>query len=281
MDIVVCIKQVPNTSEVKIDPKTNNLVRENIPSMMNPYDENAMEEALKLKDKFGAKVTAISMGPPQAKEVLQEALAMGADRAILLSDRKLGGADTLATGYTLSTLIGTLKPDLVFCGSEAVDGCTGQVGPIIAENLDMAQCTYVNEIIGLEENHIVVSRELIDVYKIFRVEFPAVLCTLKGINVPRKPGKNEKQVEVMDAETAGLSDERIGLNGSPTRVVTIDMSENKTSGFVMIDSSLPAKERIKAIINGGVEPKKVNLLRGTPEQLAKKIISDEDVSRYL
>ncbi|MDF2634543.1 MAG: Electron transfer flavoprotein alpha/beta-subunit, partial [Pelosinus sp.] len=147
MEVLVCIKQVPDTAEVKIDPVTNTLIRQGVPSIVNPFDKNALEAALQLKDKHGGKVTVISMGPPQAKDALKECLAMGADRAILVSDRAFGGSDTLATSYTLAAAIRKIGTyDIIFCGKQAIDGDTAQVGPEIAEHLEIAQITYVAKI---------------------------------------------------------------------------------------------------------------------------------------
>ena len=142
MDIVVCIKQVPDTTEVKIDPKTNTLVRQGVPSIVNPFDKNAIEAGLRLKEKYGGRVTVVSMGPPQANDALKECLAMGADDAVLVSDRAFGGADTLATSYTLAATIRALGHfDVILCGKQAIDGDTAQVGPEMAEHLGITQLT--------------------------------------------------------------------------------------------------------------------------------------------
>ena len=147
MDIVVCIKQVPDTTEVKIDPKTNTLVRQGVPSIVNPFDKNASEAGLRLKEKYGGRVTVVSMGPPQANDALKECLAMGADDAVLVSDRAFGGADTLATSYTLAATIRALGHfDVILCGKQAIDGDTAQVGPEMAEHLGITQLTYVAKI---------------------------------------------------------------------------------------------------------------------------------------
>lgn len=143
MNIVVCLKQVPDTTAVRIDPKTGTLVREGVPSIINPEDKNALEESLVLKDKYGAKVTVISMGPPQAKNALKEALSMGADEAILITDRAFAGADTLATSKALAGALKKIDYDIVFAGRQAIDGDTAQVGPEIAEHLNIPQITYV------------------------------------------------------------------------------------------------------------------------------------------
>lgn len=280
MNIIVCIKQVPNTKEVRINPETKNIVREGVPSILNPYDANAIEEALKIRDAVGGNIIAVSMGPQQATEVLQEALDMGADRAILLSDRLFAGSDTLATGYTLSTVIRTLKADLVLCGSEAIDGCTGQVGPIIAEDLGWPQFTYVHEI-RVEGNTLQISREVKEGYEKFECALPAVACVLKGINRPRKPVESGRRPEVTSAADFGFDTERLGISGSPTRVAHISSSGKSISSFVSVDGSLPTKERIKMLMNGGIIPKKINFIRGPVDTLAKVILEDESLKGRL
>lgn len=281
MNIIVCIKQVPDTSEVKIDKNTNNLVREGIPSIMNPFDKNGIEEALKLKETYGGKVTVISMGPPQAAEVLEYSLGMGVDEAVLIGDRALGGSDTLATGYALSEIIKKMKYDLIICGVEAVDGCTGQVGPIIAENLDIPQLTYVRKL-EINNNCVFVQRETREGYQHLKAKLPALVCVMKGINEPRKPALTDKKVTVQNAKDAGLDVNKIGINGSPTRVAAIRMSDVRAKSYVSIDSSLSAEDRIKAIINGGIATKqKVNLFRGTPEELASILFNYPDLQKFL
>jgi electron transfer flavoprotein beta subunit len=275
MNIVVCLKQVPNTSDIKIDPRTNNLVREGVESILNPNDENALEQALLLRQENPpCTVIAVSMGPPQAGDILTQALDMGADRAILLADRALSGSDTLATGYALAELIKRLEADLVLCGSEAIDGCTGQVGPIIAENLGIPQVTYVNRI-ALSGRRLEVSRGLREADERLSLSLPALLCLHKNINTPRQPVPSGKKPEICGASELGLDASRIGLTGSPTRVVKILVSDRRAVSFVSVDSSLPARERIRAIVEGGVEAKNIVLTRGTPHELAETIFKDE------
>ena len=162
MNIVVCLKQVPDTTVVKIDPKTGTLIRDGVPSIINPEDKHALEAALQLKDNHGAHVTVVSMGPPQAKNALREALCMGADEAILLTDRAFGGADTLATSKTIAAAIKKLDYDIIFGGRQAIDGDTAQVGPEIAEHLGIPQVTYVQDV-KIEEDGVLVNRALEDV----------------------------------------------------------------------------------------------------------------------
>jgi electron transfer flavoprotein beta subunit len=281
MNIVVCVKQVPDTNEVKIDPVTNNLIREGVPGIMNPFDKNAMEEALQIRGKLGGKVTAVSMGPLQAVQTLQYALDMGADNAFLLSDKLAAGSDTLATGYALSVLVKTCSPDLILCGAEAVDGCTGQVGPAIAENLGFPQLSYVNQIVNIDKKEIEVSREVKEIYEILRCSLPALVCVLKGINEPRKPVASPGKPEILSVSDLMLDKNRIGIAGSPTRVAKIDMLAKASNSFVVIDNNLPADEKIISMINGGIVPKKIRLTRGSPEKLAECIFEDEIFEGHL
>ncbi|MCY6485934.1 electron transfer flavoprotein subunit beta/FixA family protein, partial [Clostridium aestuarii] len=174
MNIVVCLKQVPDTTEVKIDPKTGTLIREGVPSIINPDDKNALEEALRLKDANEAKVTVISMGPPQAEAALREAIAMGADEAVLISDRAFAGADTLATSHALAAALKKLDYDIIFAGRQAIDGDTAQVGPEIAEHLGLAQVTYVEKV-EVKEDALKVRRALEDGYEELEIKMPCLL----------------------------------------------------------------------------------------------------------
>jgi len=226
MKIIVCIKQVPNTNEVKIDPKTGTLIRDGVPSIINPDDKNALEEALVLKQEKGATVTVLCMGPPQADFALREALAMGADEAILLSDRAFAGADTWATSYALSMAVNKIgNYDLIFCGRQAIDGDTAQVGPELAETLDLPQVTYVRKIISIDKQKALVERAMEDGYEVIEVKTPAVLTAVKELNTPRYPSAwgivdafDEKKVELWTAADIEADIERLGLKGSPTQV---------------------------------------------------------------
>jgi electron transfer flavoprotein beta subunit len=233
MHFAVCIKQVPDTAEVKIDPETNTLVRAGVESMANPYDITAMEEALRLKEKYGARVTAISMGPPQADSVLRQALSMGADDAVLLSDRAFAGADTLATSYTLSKAIETLgnvEPvDLVLCGKQAVDGDTAQTGPGIAVRLGLTQFTYVVDVesIDSDKKRLRVRRKVEGGFEVISGPLPALLTVELELATPRRAslpmliGSLRAQVKVWDAKAIGASADMVGLKGSPTWVKAI------------------------------------------------------------
>ncbi|MCD3217948.1 electron transfer flavoprotein subunit beta/FixA family protein, partial [Clostridium botulinum C] len=184
MKIVVCLKQVPDTNQVKIDPVTGTLIREGVPSIINPEDKNALEEALRLKDEKGATVTVISMGPPQAEAALREAMAMGADDAILISDRAFAGADTLATSYALAGALKKLEYDFILAGRQAIDGDTAQVGPEIAEHLGIPQVTYVEKV-DVEGDKLTVRRALENGYEVLEVQTPCLLTAIKELNEPR------------------------------------------------------------------------------------------------
>lgn len=280
MKIVVCVKQVPDTAEVKIDPTTNNLVREGVPSVLNPYDENAVEAALKLKNQLGGTVTVVSMGPPQAGEVLEYCMEMGADAGILLADNAVRGSDTLATGYALSQLISYAGYDLILCGNEAVDGCTGQVGPIIACNLNIPQFTYVRSI-EIEGNKLKVQRDVGSHIEFYESKLPAVVCILKGVNKPRGREKKAKEPQVVSAADLGLEENKIGNDGSPTKVVAIRMSDMRGKSYVTIDDNLFWEDKIKMIINGGVvQNKKVNLWRGTADEVSKRLMELAEFNRF-
>ena len=193
MHIVVCIKMVPDTTLVQIDPVTNTLVREGVPFITNPFDTHALEQALRIKDQYGGSITVLSMGPPHAEKVLRRALSVGADEAILLSDRAFGGADTLATSNVLASAIakiGEKQPvDLVFCGIQTIDGDTAQVGPGIACRLKLSQLTLVDRILEINEDKgtIQARRKLDDHYEVVEAKIPALLTVLREMNVPAIP----------------------------------------------------------------------------------------------
>ncbi|MEK7375832.1 MAG: electron transfer flavoprotein subunit beta/FixA family protein [Candidatus Margulisiibacteriota bacterium] len=227
MNIVVCIKQVPDANDVRIDPKTNTLIREGVKSIINPFDENAVEAALKIRDASDGKVTVITMGPPQATEALKTAIAMGADEAILISDRAFAGADTWATSYTLSQAIKKIGSyDLVLFGKQAIDGDTAQVGPGVAEFLDIPQITFAINI-EMDGTKIRVKRQLEETTEIVESYLPVAVAVIKQINEPRMPslkGQMRAKKMVIPSWNAGdiAADEKnIGLNGSPTQVVRI------------------------------------------------------------
>lgn len=239
MDIVVFVKQVPDTTEVKIDPQTNTLIRQGVPSIVNPFDKNAVEAALQLKEKHGGKITVVSMGPPQAKDALKECLAMGADEAILVSDRAFGGADTLATSYTLAAATKKLgKFDLIICGKQAIDGDTAQVGPEIAEHLDVPQVTYVAKI-DVNGQTARVEREHEEGYEVIEVNLPVLLTVVKSINEPRYPTvkgtmkANRANIPVWTVADLEVDAAKIGLTGSPTQVRKIFTPKQRVQGEVI------------------------------------------------
>jgi len=230
MQAIVCIKQVPDTTEVKIDPERGTLIRDGVPSIINPFDTYAIEEALQLREKFGGKVTVITMGPPQAVNALKEVVAMGADEAILLSDAAFSGADTWATAYTLSKAIRKIGGfDIVFCGRQAIDGDTGQVGPGMATQLGINQLTYVCKIssIDFEKKHIEVERLLEEGREVVQSTLPCLVTVVKDINQPRYPNilgirrASKIQIPIWMAKDLQVDPNLIGLTGSPTKVVKI------------------------------------------------------------
>lgn len=223
MKIVVSIKQVPDTNEVKLDQTTGTLIREGVPSIINPDDKAGLEAALRLKDQIGAHVTVLTMGPPQADLALREALAMGADEAILVTDRAFGGADTWATSSTLASAISKLDYDLIITGRQAIDGDTAQVGPQIAEHLGLPNVSYAEEL-WVEGDTIKVKRQFEDRYHIIRVKTPCLITALSELNEPRymTPGgifdAFQKEITVWNRADLDVADSNIGLKGSPTRV---------------------------------------------------------------
>lgn len=239
MHIVVCVKQVPDTTEVKIDPKTNTIIRQGIPSIVNPFDKNGVEAALKLKEIHGGKVTVISMGPPQAMEALKECIAMGADEAILVSDRAFGGADTLATSYTLAQAIRKIGSfDMIITGKQAIDGDTAQVGPEIAEHLNIPQVTCVSNI-EVSGDIAKVQREHETGYESLEVKLPVLITVVKSINEPRLASvkgtlKSVRQaILVWAADDLDIDQERIGLAGSPTQVKKIFTPQHRIQGEII------------------------------------------------
>ena len=228
MNIIVCVKQVPNTTEIKIDPVTNTLVREGVESILNPFDTYAVEEAVRLKEKFGGKVTIVSMGPPQVEAVLREAISLGADEIILLSDRKFAGADTWATSYTLAAAIKKIGEfDLIITGQQAIDGDTAQVGPGIAAHLKLPQTCFVRKVDSLEGKTMMVERLMEDGSDKVEMQLPALISVVKEINTPRLPSLRGKmkaksaELLVWNCSDLGLEEKLVGLNGSPTQVMRI------------------------------------------------------------
>ncbi|WP_066890117.1 electron transfer flavoprotein subunit beta/FixA family protein [Clostridium nigeriense] len=250
MNIVVCLKQVPDTTAVKIDPKTGTLIRDGVPSIINPEDKHALEAALTIKDNVGGKVTVISMGPPQAQSALREALCMGADEAILITDRAFAGADTLATSKTLAGALNKLEYDIVFAGRQAIDGDTAQVGPEIAEHLDIPQVTYVQDV-KIEDDGLLINRALEDGYELIKVQAPVLLTAIKELNEPRYMNvryifeKADKEVQLWSADDIEVNKEELGLKGSPTKVKKTMTKETKGAGELITENP---KEAVKYVL---------------------------------
>ena len=249
MNIMVCIKQVPGTVDVRINPADNTLVREDIPNIINPFDMYAIEEGIRIRERFGGKVTVISMGPPQALNALKEAVAMGCDEAILLTDHAFAGSDSWSTAYTLSLAVRSAGPfNLILCGKQAIDGDTGQVGPGLARQLGINQLTYVFKIQKIDpaSGTIVVERLLEEGREIVEARLPALLTVVKDINQPRLPSISNlrraarMQIRMMTAgDLTGADAGRFGLDGSPTKVVKIFSPPAREGNLDMIQADSP------------------------------------------
>lgn len=241
MNIIVCIKQVPETAEVKINPETNTLIREGVESIINPFDLYAIEEAIRIRERRGSdKVSVLTMGPPQADEALREALALGCDEGILVSDRAFAGSDTWATSYTLARAIEkTGQYHLIICGKQAMDGDTAQVGPGIACHLNIPQIAYVRKIEELSDQLISAERMTEEGYDVIVAPLPALITVVKEINEPRIPtlkGKLlAKKAEIVHwkAEDLDVDRDRIGLDGSPTQVIKIFTPSRRKGGRIL------------------------------------------------
>jgi len=240
MNIIVCIKQVPETTDVRINPETNTLIREGVKSIINPFDMYAIEEAVLLKEKFGGKATVITMGPPQAHEALREAISLGIDEAVLVSDRAFAGSDTWATSYTLAAAIKKIGQfDLVICGKQASDGDTAQVGPGIAVWLNIPQVTYVKKVEDIKDNKAKVESMTEEGYDIIETPLPALFTVVKEINTPRLPSlkgmMRAKKAEIITwgKNDLGVEDDKIGLKGSPTQVVKIFTPPKRAGGQIL------------------------------------------------
>jgi electron transfer flavoprotein beta subunit len=257
LHFVVCLKQVPDTSEVRIDPKTNTLMREGVPSIINPYDAHALEEALALRDKVGGKVTVVSMGPPQAKESLKKAISLGADEAILLSDRAFAGSDTLATSYILAQALEKIREkeeiDVVLCGKQAIDGDTAQVGPGIARRMNMPQLTYVIKVEWLKDGEIQVHRKLEEGKEIIKAKLPALLTVEKELNeiryasLPNMLRAAKYEPLVWGADKFHLDPAEMGLKGSPTSVSRIFAPPGRTGGELIMAIDDPGSAAISLV----------------------------------
>ncbi|MBV6341903.1 electron transfer flavoprotein subunit beta/FixA family protein [Candidatus Magnetobacterium casense] len=239
MKIIVCIKQVPDTSEVRINPETNTLIRDGVPSIINPYDLHAIEAALEIKDMMSAEVTVLTMGPPQAEIALKDAVAMGADDAVLLTDRAFAGSDTWATAYTLSAAIRFLGCDMVLCGKQAIDGDTAQVGPAIAEFMNIPHISYVSSITSISTDSITVRRLMDEGYDVVEAPLPVLLTVVKELNQPRMASLKGKmrakklQIKKLTHKDLSLDENNLGLKGSPTQVKNIFAPQTKKDRIII------------------------------------------------
>jgi electron transfer flavoprotein beta subunit len=228
MKIIVCVKQVPDAKDVRLDPKTNTLAREGVAAIINPYDQHALEAAVTIKEALGGEVTVLTMGPPQAEEILRLAISCGADKGVLVSDRGFAGADTWATSYTLQKAIESLGEfDLIICGKQAIDGDTAQVGPGLAVRLQLPFATCIQKIQEIGQDKLIVERMMDDGYDLLQLPFPALFTVVKDINEPRIPSLKGKMkakkavITVLNSEQIGADPDLIGLAGSPTQVVNV------------------------------------------------------------
>ncbi len=254
MHIVVCIKQVPDTHEVKLDPETNTLMREGVAAIVNPFDMYAIEEALRLRDKLGGTVTALTMGPPQAETALREAISMGVNTGVLVSDIAFAGSDTWATSYTLAQAIRSFDeaPSVILFGKQAADGDTAQVGPGVAAQLDMPQITYVRKIEEIDESRIVAERLLETGFEAIESSLPCVLTVVKEINEPRLPSLKGKmaarkaEIQKWSAADIGAEAEKTGLMGSPTKVVKVFTPPPREGGEVLTGEPREVAQQLAA-----------------------------------
>ena len=255
MRIVVCIKQVPDTTEVEIDPERGTLVREGVPAVINPFDLYAIEEALRLRERYGGEILALSMGPPQAQSALRDAIALGCDAGILLSDRVFAGADTLATSYTLSQAISKIGSyDLIICGLKTTDGDTGQVGPGLAEELGIPHSSYVRKIVEFTGSELTVERTLDEISQTVVLPVPCLITVTKEINEPRLPSFKGKmaarkaEIPVWTSQDLDGEKDRFGADGSPTKVVEVfQPTSDKKPEIIEGDSATQATRLLEKL----------------------------------
>lgn len=255
LHIVVCIKQVPDSREIRIDPKDNTLIRQGVPSIVNFYDKHGLEEALRIKDELGARVTVVTMGPPPAEKGLKECISLGADEAVLVTDRGFAGADTLATSYVIAKTIQKVEEqwgpvDMVFCGKQTLDGDTGQVGPGVACRLDLEQLTYVSKVehVDADQKKVRVHRMLEDGVEVVETKMPVLLTALKELNVVRRaslPGMlraaRYKPIVWTTQDFPDIEREKIGLKGSPTIVAKTWVPEIRQINCQMVKGDSPGE----------------------------------------
>jgi electron transfer flavoprotein beta subunit len=255
VNIIVCIKQVPETTLVQINPETNTLVREGVKSIINPFDMYAIEEGVRLKEKCGGKVTVLTMGPPQAEAAIREAISIGADEGILICDRAFAGSDTWATSFTLSEAIKKIGVfDLILCGKQASDGDTAQVGPGISAHLDIPQVTYVKKIEEIKDKSLRVERLMEEGFEIVETPLPALLTVVKEINEPRLPSlkglmrSKSAKIILWSQKELNLDPQRIGLCGSPTQVVKIFTPAPRQGGVMLRGETHEVVEKLVELL---------------------------------
>jgi electron transfer flavoprotein alpha subunit len=288
LNILVCIKQVPDTNDMRIDPKTNNLIREGVPAVVNPTDLNAVEEALRFRDTFGGNVSVLTMGPPQAEQSLKEAIAMGADEAYLLSDRAFGGADTLATSYSLWKAVQKIeeshgKLDLLFFGKVAIDGETGQVGPGLAVRMGFPIVTYTSKTskVDLQARFVEAERRVDDGVEKVRVPIPCALTITEAANEPRQPTidglirAKKAKINLLNKDNVNADPKRIGLGGSPTYVKKVVVPPPKKKGEIQVSTNPKesAKWLVDRLVQIGAFGKKVSggvISEQTPNQIQEQ-----------
>jgi electron transfer flavoprotein beta subunit len=259
MNIIVCIKQVPETTEVRINPETNTLIREGVKAIINPFDMYAIEEAIRLKEKTQGKVTVITMGPPQAEAALREAISLGADEGILVCDRAFAGSDTWATSYTLSGAIRKIGTyDLIICGKQASDGDTAQVGPGISAHLDIPQVTYVKKIEEIKDRSMRVERMMEEGFEIIETPLPALITVVKEINEPRLPSlkgmmrAKQAKITAWTQKELNLDAQGIGLCGSPTQVVKIFTPAPRAGGQMLTGETPEIAAKLVSLIKDAI-----------------------------
>ncbi len=273
-NIILCVKQVPKTTNIGLDPVNHTIIRKGITNILNPFDEYALRAAIECKNKYNLKVAAVTMGPLHAKEVLKYCVCKGVDEAFLINDPKLAGSDTLATSMVLAEFIKKSRYKNVFCGQESIDSSTAHIGPSISELLKLPQVSYVKQILGLEKSKLTVEREIESADLVLTVRLPGVFSFVsynKRVNGLYK--KNKGKIIELNLKSLNIEEKFLGLKGSPTRVVDIEENEEALSYF-KIDSSLSARERIKAIIQGGIEKKQNRkLYKGMSKLAVEEIIN--------
>ncbi|MGD9566993.1 MAG: electron transfer flavoprotein subunit beta [Sedimentibacter sp.] len=255
MKIIVCIKQVPGTNEVKMDPVTNTIIRENVPAIINPFDTYTIEEAVRIKEKYGAEIIGLSMGIPAAIEMLKEAISLRVDNAMLLTDRKFAGADTLATSYALSKGVEKIGEfDLIICGKQATDGDTAQVGPSLAKTLGVAYATNISKIIEIKKDFMHCMKITDDGYEEIEIKLPALITVVKEINMPRLPSiksmkkAKKAEIEIVTSSDVNADEDRAGLKGSPTQVKKTFVPIHEVNSVKLEGSSQEKADKLAEIL---------------------------------